>query len=67
MTQVAEPRTGRAGEATSLARVHHWIGGRPFAGTSGRSGPVYDPATGRVAREVDFASAGPARCFADAR
>ncbi|HYN64417.1 MAG TPA: CoA-acylating methylmalonate-semialdehyde dehydrogenase, partial [Candidatus Limnocylindrales bacterium] len=28
-----------------------------MAGTSGRSGPVYNPATGQVAREVDFASA----------
>ena len=27
-----------------------------MAGTSGRSGPVYDPATGQLAREVDFAS-----------
>ena len=27
-----------------------------MAGTSGRSGPVYDPATGKLAREVDFAS-----------
>jgi malonate-semialdehyde dehydrogenase (acetylating)/methylmalonate-semialdehyde dehydrogenase len=26
------------------------------AGTSGRQGPVYNPATGEVAREVDFAS-----------
>jgi malonate-semialdehyde dehydrogenase (acetylating)/methylmalonate-semialdehyde dehydrogenase len=47
-------------EATSpsepLARVHHWIGGRRVAGTSGRRGPVFDPATGRLAREVDYAS-----------
>ena len=28
-------------------RVSHWIGGRVVAGTSGREGPVYDPATGR--------------------
>ncbi|MEO5703541.1 MAG: CoA-acylating methylmalonate-semialdehyde dehydrogenase, partial [Candidatus Limnocylindrales bacterium] len=27
------------------------------AGTSGRRGPVFDPATGEIAREVDFASA----------
>jgi malonate-semialdehyde dehydrogenase (acetylating)/methylmalonate-semialdehyde dehydrogenase len=47
-------------EATSpsepLERVHHWIGGRRVAGTSGRRGPVFDPATGRLAREVDYAS-----------
>jgi malonate-semialdehyde dehydrogenase (acetylating) / methylmalonate-semialdehyde dehydrogenase len=39
-----------------LDRVPHWIDGRRLAGTSGRRGPVYDPATGRLAREVDFAS-----------
>jgi malonate-semialdehyde dehydrogenase (acetylating)/methylmalonate-semialdehyde dehydrogenase len=55
MTQVAEPQAGSA--TTSLERVHHWIGGRSAAGTSGRSGPVYNPATGALAREVDFASA----------
>ncbi|HEU0235027.1 MAG TPA: CoA-acylating methylmalonate-semialdehyde dehydrogenase [Candidatus Limnocylindrales bacterium] len=54
MTQVAEPQAGSA--PASLERVHHWIGGRRVAGTSGRSGPVYNPATGVLAREVDFAS-----------
>jgi malonate-semialdehyde dehydrogenase (acetylating)/methylmalonate-semialdehyde dehydrogenase len=54
MTQVAEPHAGSA--PASLERVHHWIGGRRVAGTSGRSGPVYNPATGVLAREVDFAS-----------
>ncbi|KRT63708.1 MAG: methylmalonate-semialdehyde dehydrogenase [Chloroflexi bacterium CSP1-4] len=57
MTQVAEPRSGLdAATAIERDRVNHWIGGRRVAGTSGRSGPVYDPATGAVAREVDFAS-----------
>jgi malonate-semialdehyde dehydrogenase (acetylating) / methylmalonate-semialdehyde dehydrogenase len=53
MTQIAEPQaaTGRA-----LERVNHWIDGRRIAGASGRSGPVYNPATGEIAREVDFAS-----------
>jgi malonate-semialdehyde dehydrogenase (acetylating)/methylmalonate-semialdehyde dehydrogenase len=36
--------------------VSHWIGGQLIAGTSGREGPVYDPATGRLAKQVDFAS-----------
>ena len=53
MTQVAEP-TARS--AAALERVSHWIGGQPVVGTSGRSGPVYDPARGVVARTVDFAS-----------
>jgi malonate-semialdehyde dehydrogenase (acetylating) / methylmalonate-semialdehyde dehydrogenase len=56
MTQVAEPRPVRQAAPTSAERIHHWIGGRSVAGTSGRSGPVYDPASGRQAREVDFAS-----------
>ena len=55
MAQVAESRPADA--ASALDRVHHWIGGRRVAGTSGRKGPVYNPATGQVAREVDFASA----------
>jgi len=55
MTQVAEPRPADA--ETNLDRVNHWIGGKRVAGTSGRQGAVYNPATGQVAREVDFASA----------
>ncbi|HEY8180534.1 MAG TPA: CoA-acylating methylmalonate-semialdehyde dehydrogenase [Candidatus Limnocylindria bacterium] len=55
MAQVAESRPADAPSA--LDRVNHWIGGRRVAGTSGRHGPVYNPATGEVAREVDFASA----------
>ena len=55
MTQLAEPTTDRAA-ATPGATVPHWIGGGRVAGTSGRRGPVFDPATGQVAREVDFAS-----------
>ncbi|HZM72038.1 MAG TPA: CoA-acylating methylmalonate-semialdehyde dehydrogenase [Candidatus Polarisedimenticolia bacterium] len=56
MTQVAEPKA-EAARDVRVERVHHWIGGRAYAGTSGRSGPVYNPATGAIAREVDFASA----------
>jgi malonate-semialdehyde dehydrogenase (acetylating)/methylmalonate-semialdehyde dehydrogenase len=55
MTQVAEP--GAPTPAPITGRVHHWIGGRLVEGTSGRRGPVYDPATGRLAREVDLATA----------
>jgi malonate-semialdehyde dehydrogenase (acetylating)/methylmalonate-semialdehyde dehydrogenase len=54
MTQVAEPEIARSSEAPET--VGHWIGGRRVAGTSGRRGPVYDPARGVVAREVDFGS-----------
>ena len=33
--------------AAQLPRVSHWIDGASVAGTSGRSGTVYDPATGQ--------------------
>ncbi len=36
--------------------VSHWIDGKPDAGSSARRGDVFDPATGRVARQVAFAS-----------
>ena len=55
MTEVATaPRTG---DTQETARINHWIDGRLVPGESGRSGPVYNPATGEVAAEVDFASA----------
>jgi malonate-semialdehyde dehydrogenase (acetylating)/methylmalonate-semialdehyde dehydrogenase len=38
-------------------RISHWIDGAPRPGTSGRSAPVYNPATGLQTGEVDFASA----------
>lgn len=42
------------GQATAL--VGHYIDGQPVAGTSQRSGPVFDPATGELARHVALAS-----------
>src|SRR5256714_4235077 len=39
----------------ATTRIPHWIGGRAVEGTSGRSGPVYNPATGRQTGAVDFA------------
>ena len=38
------------------ARVTHWINGQPWSGTPERTGNVYDPATGKVTKQVDFAS-----------
>jgi malonate-semialdehyde dehydrogenase (acetylating)/methylmalonate-semialdehyde dehydrogenase len=40
-----------------MERISHWIGGKEVAGTSGRSGPVYNPATGQQTHTVDFATA----------
>lgn len=38
-------------------RISHWIDGRESAGTSGRTAPVFNPATGAQTGEVDLASA----------
>jgi malonate-semialdehyde dehydrogenase (acetylating)/methylmalonate-semialdehyde dehydrogenase len=40
-----------------MLRIAHWIGGAETAGTSGRVGPVFNPATGEQTAEVDLASA----------
>ncbi|SMF39224.1 malonate-semialdehyde dehydrogenase (acetylating) / methylmalonate-semialdehyde dehydrogenase [Tistlia consotensis] len=37
--------------------LHHFIGGRIVAGTSGRTSEVFNPATGEVKAKVDLASA----------
>jgi len=54
MTELAAPPVE---ERTGVKRISHWIGGRLVAGESGRSGPVYNPATGRQTGDVDFATA----------
>ncbi len=45
-------------EQRAVKHITHWIGGKPASGESGRHGDVYDPATGQVTGQVDFA--GPA-------
>jgi malonate-semialdehyde dehydrogenase (acetylating)/methylmalonate-semialdehyde dehydrogenase len=54
MTELAEAPAGVAGGEPR--RITHWIGGASVPGTSGRSGPVYNPATGAQSGVVDFAS-----------
>jgi len=44
-----------AAVTTELKLIDHWIGGEVVRGTSGRKGPVYNPATGEQTGEVDFA------------
>ncbi|MCU1470128.1 MAG: CoA-acylating methylmalonate-semialdehyde dehydrogenase [Glaciihabitans sp.] len=39
-----------------MSIVEHWINGEIASGTSARTGPVYNPAVGEVAREVRLAS-----------
>ena len=36
--------------------INHWISGGPYAGQSGRSGAVFNPATGEQSGAVDFAT-----------
>jgi malonate-semialdehyde dehydrogenase (acetylating)/methylmalonate-semialdehyde dehydrogenase len=50
VTELADPPTERK-------TIVHWIAGRSRPGTSGASGPLFDPASGRRSGSVDFASA----------
>src|ERR671919_3057719 len=45
-----------AAVTTELKTIGHWIGGETVPGGSGRTGPVYNPATGEQTGEVAFAS-----------
>jgi malonate-semialdehyde dehydrogenase (acetylating) / methylmalonate-semialdehyde dehydrogenase len=40
----------------TVKAIDHWVAGKSWSGSSGRSGPVYNPATGRQSGEVAFAS-----------
>lgn len=51
MTQTQDPP-----QTPDLARINHWLNGQPTASNSGRSAPVYNPATGERAALVDLAS-----------
>ena len=52
------PRRGeRGGKRTSDTKhITHWIDGKPWDGAAGRHGDIYDPATGQVSGQVDFAA-----------
>jgi malonate-semialdehyde dehydrogenase (acetylating)/methylmalonate-semialdehyde dehydrogenase len=54
MTELATPPTDQ--QRRGSTRISHWIGGVAVPGESGRSGPVYNPATGEQSGTVDFAS-----------
>ena len=49
-------RRQRGGKQTVTKHVTHWIGGKPWDGEAGRHGDIYDPATGQVSGQVDFAA-----------
>ena len=54
MTQTMEPQATQA--QANLPRVSHWINGQLVESTSGKSRPVYNPATGQQTKTVDVAS-----------
>jgi malonate-semialdehyde dehydrogenase (acetylating)/methylmalonate-semialdehyde dehydrogenase len=39
-----------------MTTIHHYVGGKAVAGTSGRQGDVFNPATGERTGRVDLAS-----------
>ena len=43
-------------QPSTTERISHWIDGRRTPGTSGRTAPVYNPATGQRSAEVELAS-----------
>jgi malonate-semialdehyde dehydrogenase (acetylating) / methylmalonate-semialdehyde dehydrogenase len=55
MTELAPPPAETA-DTTGVTQIGHWIGGEMVLGRSGRTGPVYEPATGAQTGEVTFAS-----------
>ena len=42
---------------TNQSTIQHWIGGKQAAARSGRSGEVFNPATGQVRAKIGFADA----------
>ncbi len=46
----------RAGVAGAPERIPHWVGGEPRSGASGRTSPVFNPATGHRTGELPLAS-----------
>src|SRR5256885_12135600 len=43
-------------EKRAIKHCTHWIGGKPWDGEAERHGDIYDPATGQVSGQVDFAA-----------
>ncbi|MBV9446224.1 MAG: CoA-acylating methylmalonate-semialdehyde dehydrogenase [Streptosporangiaceae bacterium] len=46
----------RSAEKRAIKHCSHWIGGKPWDGEAERHGDIYDPATGQVTGQVDFAA-----------
>jgi malonate-semialdehyde dehydrogenase (acetylating)/methylmalonate-semialdehyde dehydrogenase len=55
MSTLASP-IAAASESAATRELTHWINGAPVAGTSGRFGEVFNPATGQVQAHVPLAT-----------
>src|SRR5688572_21217510 len=51
----SERKVAAVGSTPRTKHITHWISGRRWSGTAQRRGDVYDPATGEVTGQVDFA------------
>ena len=56
MTQKQASDARLRAEKRAIKHCTHWIGGKPWDGEAERHGDVYDPATGQVSGQVDFAA-----------
>ena len=56
MTQKQASDAPLRAEKRAIKHCTHWIGGKPWDGGAGRHGDIYDPATGQVSGQVDFAT-----------
>ena len=57
MSEVIHAPEPRSADDREPARIGHWIAGQKAAGESGRTNPVYNPATGEQTGAVDLATA----------
>ena len=56
MSEVIEAPPREGASAREPAPISHWIGGQIVRGTSGRTNPVYNPATGEQTGAVELAT-----------
>src|SRR5581483_3038333 len=55
--ETAAPERVASRRERPMRDIQHFVDGRLVAGKSGRTGDVFDPATGQVSAKVPFASA----------
>jgi malonate-semialdehyde dehydrogenase (acetylating)/methylmalonate-semialdehyde dehydrogenase len=55
VTTTSAPPATSQNDTSTLDVVPHWVGGKAWSGSGERTGEVFDPATGEVARRVAMA------------